>query len=98
MAIFTNLRTKFCEYPPRTGLWEKERTNKVKKRICVLLVFFSFSDHIWKTDLDWLIPPTDRIVILQFLSGGSINATRYWTISIHINMNILYGTFGTCVL
>ncbi len=40
-------------------------------------VSFLFSDHIWKTDLDWLIPPTDRIVILQFLTGGSINATRY---------------------
>ena len=33
------------------------------------------SDHIWKTDLDWLIPPTDRIIILQFLAGSSINAT-----------------------
>jgi hypothetical protein len=25
--------------------------------------------------LDWLIPPTDRIVILQFLTGGSINSS-----------------------
>ena len=29
--------------------------------------------------MDWLIPPTDRIIILQFLSGGSINATASTT-------------------
>jgi hypothetical protein len=75
-------QTVFFSQKEGPGCGKKERTKKVDKVLGVLLVFFSFSDHIWKTDLDWLIPPTDRIVILQFLSGGSINATRYWTISI----------------
>ncbi|QQP49947.1 Uncharacterized protein FKW44_010782, partial [Caligus rogercresseyi] len=30
---------------------------------------------IWKTDLDWLVPHQDRLVILNFLTGGLVNAS-----------------------
>ena len=45
------------------------------------LSFFSpFSpDRIWKTDLDWLIPHQDRLVILRFLTGDAVNATATTT-------------------
>jgi len=32
-------------------------------------------DHIWSTDLDWLVPRHDRLVVLRFLAGGSANST-----------------------
>ena len=40
---------------------------------------WSFTEHIWKTDLDWLIPRQDRLVILHFLTGGLVNATSTTT-------------------
>lgn len=39
----------------------------------------SVTEKIWKTDLDWLIPHQDRLVILHFLTGGAINATTSTT-------------------
>ena len=38
-----------------------------------------FTEKLWKTDLDWLIPHQDRMVILHFLTGGAINATASTT-------------------
>lgn len=38
----------------------------------------SISEKLWKTDLDWLIPHQDRMVILHFLTGG-YNATANTT-------------------
>lgn len=39
------------------------------------------SDWIWKTDLDWLVPHQDRLVILNFLTGGAVNATSTTTVA-----------------
>ena len=39
------------------------------------------SDWIWKTDLDWLVPHQDRLVILHFLTGGAVNATSTTTVA-----------------
>ena len=37
------------------------------------------SEWIWKTDLDWLVPHQDRLVILNFLTGGAVNSTSTTT-------------------
>ena len=34
------------------------------------LYFHYFSEKLWKTDLDWLVPHQDRMVILHFLTGN----------------------------
>ena len=43
------------------------------------LLLFSFPDHIWQTDLDWLIPRQDRLLVLQFFTGGSISISSTTT-------------------
>ena len=35
-----------------------------------------FSENIWKTDLDWMIPHQNRMIILNFLTNGAINTTN----------------------
>ena len=37
------------------------------------LYFYYFSEKLWKTDLDWLIPHQDRMVILHFLTGNLLH-------------------------
>ena len=34
-----------------------------------------FTEKVWTTDLDWLIPHQDRMIILHFLTGGAVNAS-----------------------
>jgi len=58
---------------------KRKRLSQKNVRFKIYTYFFFIPDHIWKTDLDWLIPPTDRKVILHFLTGGMINATATTT-------------------
>ena len=48
---------------------------RLKVRIKKIIVWISFSEKVWTTDLDWLIPPQDRMIILHFLTGGAVNAS-----------------------
>ena len=33
----------------------------------------SITENIWKTDLDFMVPHRDRVIILNFLTGGGTN-------------------------
>ena len=34
-----------------------------------------FSENIWKTDLDFMVPYKNRLQILHVITGGTINAS-----------------------
>ena len=36
---------------------------------------FFFSENIWKTDLDFMVPYKNRLQILHVITGGTINAS-----------------------
>ena len=38
-------------------------------------LFFFFSENIWKTDLDFMVPYKNRLQILHVITGGTINAS-----------------------
>lgn len=67
-APFIHLVSAFCFVLPKIFIQAR-----------LIDVGFLSQDHVWKTDLDWLVPHQDRLVILQFLTGGAINMSSTTT-------------------
>uniref|UniRef100_A0A0K2T0T5 Protein tincar n=1 Tax=Lepeophtheirus salmonis TaxID=72036 RepID=A0A0K2T0T5_LEPSM len=63
-SAFIHLVSAFCFVLPKIFIEGK-----------LIHVGFLAKDKIWKTDLDWLVPYQDRLVILNFLTGGLVNAS-----------------------
>lgn len=45
----------------------------------LICVGFLSKETIWQTDLDWMVPHQDRLAVLNFLTGGSINISSTTT-------------------
>jgi hypothetical protein len=50
-------------------------------------IILTFSESIWKTDLDWLVPNNDRLVVLSFFTGGS-------TVALHAEVKKIFLDFS----
>lgn len=59
-AAFIHLVSAFCFLLPRIIIEAK-----------LIQVGFLSRESIWKTDLDWLVPNNDRLIVLSFFTGGS---------------------------
>ncbi len=62
--------------PPYTETKQKHRNlpTKMSKKLILFFfkaIFYFCLESIWKTDLDWLVPNNDRLIVLSFFTGGS---------------------------
>ena len=52
-----------------------------------MLNIVKFLESIWKTDLDWLVPNNDRLIVLSFFTGGS-------TVALHAEVRVYIQVFS----